>query len=198
MDSTLDSEEEEDENDLVASGQELYGYTDDVNDDDSDECEELEPTLKRKGNNEDDDSSKLYKRVRFSYDFGDDKGSGSSSETEYLSGIPDYMRNPTKYTRYTFEECEEVDEEYNRRAYMEFLNMLRSKDEAMVVDDETLVEFPRSVAFAPKSKPTPWETIEEDGYVSAMEEDETETALSVITRHGRRQYRARDKEDQEE
>ncbi|CAA7049594.1 unnamed protein product [Microthlaspi erraticum] len=150
MDYTVDIVEEEDENDMIALGQ-LYSYTDDVSDDDDDDSEtesyeweeELEPTLKRKGNNLDDDSSNLHKRVRFSYDVRDDKGS------VYLSAIPDYMRNPSKYTRYTF------DEESNRRAYMEFLNLLRCKDEAMAVDDETLVEFPRSVAFAPKRKPTP-------------------------------------------
>ncbi|CAA7049590.1 unnamed protein product [Microthlaspi erraticum] len=124
MDSTLDSEEEEDENDLVASGQELYSRTDDVN---------------------------------------DDKGYGSSSETEDLSGIADCMRSPTKYTRYTFDECEEVDEESSRREYMEYLYMLRI------------------------TEPMPWKTIEE---INAMEEDETETAINVTTRH-HRQYRAR-------
>lgn len=224
MDSTLDSEEEEDENDIVALAQQLYGYTDDVNDDDgddseteSDEREELKQTLKRKGNNQDDDdddSSKLHKRVRLSSHVREDDDSvmetSFSKVTEYQSGIPDYMRNPSKYTRYAFDECEEVDEESNRRAYMEFLNMLRSKDEPMVVD-ETPLEFPRSVAFAPKRKPMADGKIEnmykgtsdaidsiEDSNLSAMEEDETETALCVITRHGRRQYRSKDKEHQEE
>lgn len=132
-------------------------------------------------------------------------------EAVYPTGIPDYMRNPSKYTRYTFESGE-VDEESNRKAYMDFLNMIRSKDESLV---DPLMELPRSVAFVPKRKPMAESKVEnidkdcegrrvaiavdtiEDCTISAMEEDEPETAQHVTKRPGR-QYRARAKEDPEE
>lgn len=183
----------------------------------------LKPILKRKESQAD---SKLQKRVRFSSDVRDDNSTGgeedsvmvTSSHDESIvqrdnpSGVPDYVRNPSKYTRYTFDEGE-VDEESNRKAYMEFLNMIRSRDEPL---EDPLVELPRSVAFVPKKKPTAEGKVRdtdkgyegrrgaiaiidaiEDSTVSAMEEDEPETALNVVRRPGR-QYRARAKEDQEE
>lgn len=181
----------------------------------------LKPILKRKENQPD---SKLQKRVRFSSDIRDDDSTGGDKdsvmepsspnelgvEPDYPTGIPDYMRNPTKYTRYTFDSGE-VDEESNRKAYMDFLNMIRSRDEPVV---DPLVELPRSVAFVPKRKPMAENKVNidkncegrrgaiavdaiEDCTVSAMEEDEPETAQSVI-RKPSRQYRSRAKEDQEE
>ncbi|CAE6100318.1 unnamed protein product [Arabidopsis arenosa] len=183
----------------------------------------LKPILKRKENQADD--SKLQKRVRFSSDVKDsnlaegDKDSVMETsspdehkvEADYPIGIPDYMQNPSKYTRYTFDSGE-VDEESNRKAYMDFLNMIRRKDEPLV---DPLVELPRSVAFVPKKKPMAESKVEniekdcegrrvaiavdtiEDCTISAMEEDEPETATHVIKRPGR-QYRARAKEDPEE
>ncbi|CAH8327706.1 unnamed protein product [Eruca vesicaria subsp. sativa] len=283
MDTTLDMEEEEDENDKVAVGEEQCVYTKDVNDyvTEADEWEELpssfnerekdpranyiaaeirlkedadavnklnslhvsednmsdeeahvvggsddnglKPILKRKESQAD---AKLQKRVRFSSDVKDDNSTGddkdslmvaSSPEESVLqrfhaSVVPDYVLNPSKYTRYTFDEGE-VDEESNRKAYMEFLNMIRRRDEPL---EEPMGELPTSVAFVPKKKPTGESKVGntdkgyegrrgaiamvdaiEDSTVSAMEEDEPETALNVVRRPGR-QYRARAKEDEEE
>ncbi|KAJ0243464.1 Protein TSSC4 [Hirschfeldia incana] len=178
----------------------------------------LKPILKRKESQAD---SKLQKRVRFSSDVKDDDSTGgdedSAMETSVVqrenpSVVPDYVRNPSKYTRYTFDDGE-VDEESNRKAYMEFLNMIRSRDEPV---EDPLVELPTSVAFVPKRKPTGESKVGctdkgyegrrgaiaivdsiEDSTVSAMEEDEPETAVTVVRRPGR-QYRARAKEDEEE
>lgn len=185
---------------------------------------ELKPILKRKENQAD---SKLQKRVRFSSDIGNENRSGGDKDSvmetsspdehivvqpDYPSGIPDYMRNPTKYTRYAFDSGE-VDEESNRKAYMDFLNMIRRRDEPLI---DPMVELPKSVAFVPKKKPTAESKAEnvdktcegrrgaiavvdtiEDGTVSAMEEGEPEAALNVIRKPGR-QYRTRAMEDQEE
>ncbi|XP_010420017.1 PREDICTED: uncharacterized protein LOC104705665 [Camelina sativa] len=299
MDSTLDMEEEEDDNDKVALGEKEYGFMKDVNDyeTEADEWVELpasfkerekdpranlmaaklrlkedaeavnklnslhvseelqdnqtmstenekalvvsednvettnggssddsglKPILKRKENQAID--SKLQKRVRFSSDIKDDNSTEGDKdsvmetsspnepivEADYPTGIPDYMRNPSKYTRYTFDSGE-VDEESNRKAYMDFLNMIRSRDEPLV---EHMLELPRSVAFVPKKKPLAENKVEnidkdcegkrvaiavdtiEDCTISAMEEDEPETAPHVTRRPGR-QYRARAKEDPE-
>ncbi|KFK25631.1 hypothetical protein AALP_AA8G139800 [Arabis alpina] len=176
----------------------------------------LKPILKRKENQAD---SKLQKRVRFSSDIGDENRSGgekdslmeTSSPNEQIVVVPDYMRNPTKYTKYTFDSGE-VDEESNRKAYMDFLNMIRRRDEPL---EDPMVELPKSVAFVPKKKPVAESKVEnmdkvcegkrgaiaivdtiEDSAVSAMEEDEPEAALNVTRRPGR-QYRTRANEDQE-
>lgn len=181
----------------------------------------LKPILKRKESQAD---SKLQKRVRFSSDVRDDDdstggGDGDSAmetsivvQRDHPSGEPDYVRNPSKYTRYTFDEGE-VDEESNRKAYMEFLSMIRSRDEPL---EDPLVELPTSVAFVPKKNQTGESKVGnadkgfegrrgvmpildsiEDSTVSAMEEDEPQTALNVVRRPGR-QYRARAKEDEVE
>ena len=199
---------------LVVSEEAYVGTSDDNG---------LKPILKRKESQAD---SKLQKRVRFSSDTRDDNSTGddedsametSSPEERVVqrvnpSGVPDYVQNPSKYTRYTFDEGE-VDEESNRKAYMEFLNMIRSRDEPL---EDPLVELPTSVAFVPKRKPTGESKVGntdkgcegrrgaiaivdavEDSTVSAMEEDEPETGVTVVRRPGR-QYRARAKEDEEE
>lgn len=199
---------------LVVSEEACVGTSDDNG---------LKPILKRK---ESGAESKLQKRVRFSSDTRDDNSTGDDEDSVletsfpeervvqrvHPSGVPDYVRNPSKYTLYTFDEGE-VDEESNRKAYMEFLNMIRSRDEPL---EDPLVELPTSVAFVPKRKPTGESKVGnaadkgcegrrgaiaivdavEDSAVSAMEEDEPETAVTVVRRPGR-QYRARAKENEE-
>ncbi|WZY92591.1 hypothetical protein YC2023_064920 [Brassica napus] len=97
--------------------------------------------------------AEIDKRVRFSYDIRDDNSTGgyrdsametSSPEERVVQllhpyGVPDYVRNPSKYIRYKFDEGE-VDEESNRKAYMELLNMIRSRD-------EPLVELPKRLLY---------------------------------------------------
>ncbi|GKG17630.1 nonsense-mediated mRNA decay protein 2-like protein isoform X1, partial [Tanacetum coccineum] len=39
--------------------------------------------------------------------------------------VPDHVLNPSRYTHYTFDSDEEVDEESNRKACMDFLNTLK-------------------------------------------------------------------------
>ncbi|EOA20778.1 hypothetical protein CARUB_v10001107mg [Capsella rubella] len=207
---------------LVVSEDILFGTAKETNGGSSDDSG-LKPILKRKENQAND--SKLPKRVRFSSDIKDDNSTEGDKdsvmetsspnehnvEADYPTGIPDYMRNPSKYTRYTFDSGE-VDEESNRKAYMDFLNMIRTRDEPVV---EPMVELPRSVAFVPKRKPVAEGKVEniekdcegrrvaiavdtiEDCTISAMEEDEPEAAQHVTRRPGR-QYRARSKEDPEE
>ncbi|CAN8256402.1 unnamed protein product [Cochlearia groenlandica] len=297
MDTTLDMEEEEDVDDKVAVGVELYGYTKEVNDyeTEADEWEELPSSLKERekdpranltaakirlkedfeavnklnslhvsevhqdnmpmsvhekamvvseeahvGSSDDNElkpilkrkeskpDSKLQKRVRFSSDVKDDsltEGDKDSvmeasspdehrlQQPDYPTWIPDYMRNPSKYTRYTFDEGE-VDEESNKKAYMDFLNMIKSRDEPLV---DPRVELPRTVAFVPKRKQIAEGKLEntdkgyegrrgaaiavvdtiEDTTVYAMDEDEPETAVNVVRKQPGRQYRTRAKEDEE-
>ncbi|KAL6566254.1 hypothetical protein OROGR_001869 [Orobanche gracilis] len=79
----------------------------------------------------------------------------------YTSGIPDYLKNPSKYTCYAFD-SDDVDDQSNQEAYMEFLDKVsrRNSDSSM---DDLPVETPKSVVFTPRRK-------EEEGLVGNVSE----------------------------
>ncbi|KAL9360760.1 hypothetical protein Peur_048883 [Populus x canadensis] len=121
---------------------------------------------------ENDLDSKLRKRVRFDpeckdgndeeYDGVEDTQMETTDSTEetivyhfspdYPSGIPDHMRNPSKYTHYTFDSSTDVDEESNRGAYMDFLKMLRQAKTAELHPDDDPVDLSKPLTFIPKKK----------------------------------------------
>ncbi|KAL7190155.1 hypothetical protein ACSBR2_022435 [Camellia fascicularis] len=222
LDSTLDLEEEEDENDKVAIGSEkagdhLYmrdinGYWTDINFYDElpstfkdikrdpranhmaaklrlkedaeaagkfdslrvsdtglhvanaqnytlDEGVNLKSILKRKENQTD---PKSQKRVRFDsgckndYEDNCSPEEATMSEASFLpqesSGVPDYIRNPSKYKHYTFDSTSDIDEESNQEACLEFLNQLRRPNSEESQPVETSVDLPKSITFTPKKK----------------------------------------------
>ena len=130
----------------------------------------VKPILKRK---EPQIDPKPKKRVRFDLLYKDDHDGVSeepqdvlmvpqSAETSVVSnvptslteedpGIPDYLRNPSKYTRYTLESLEGGDEETNKRAFEDFRNSVK-KSEPDGLQPEFPVELPKSVAFTPRRK----------------------------------------------
>ncbi|KAL6568836.1 hypothetical protein OROHE_003577 [Orobanche hederae] len=69
----------------------------------------------------------------------------------YTSGIPDYLKNPSKYTCYAFDSSDDVDDQSNQEAYMEFLDNVsrRNSDSSM---DDLPVETPKSLMFTPRRK----------------------------------------------
>lgn len=121
---------------------------------------------------ENDLDSKLRKRVRFDpeckdgndeeYDGVEDTQMETTDSTEetivyhfspdYPSGIPDHMRNPSKYTHYTFDSSTDVDEESNRGAYMDFLKMLQRAKNAELHPDDDPVDLSKPFTFVPKKK----------------------------------------------
>ncbi|PNT51333.1 hypothetical protein POPTR_002G238100v4 [Populus trichocarpa] len=121
---------------------------------------------------ENDLDSKLRKRVRFDpeckdgndeeYDGVEDTQMETTDSTEetivyhfspdYPSGIPDHMRNPSKYTHYTFDSSTDVDEESNRGAYMDFLKMLQRAKNAELHPDDDPVDLSKPFTFIPKKK----------------------------------------------
>ncbi|KAJ4729556.1 Tumor suppressing sub-chromosomal transferable candidate [Melia azedarach] len=120
----------------------------------------LKPILKRGDMRSD---SRPQKRVRFDSecvdnldhkeDFNEKSEEGKSMVTneEFPSGIPDYMRNPTKYTCYTLD-SDDIDDKSNRQAYMDFLNMLKkSKTTEMQLEDHSS-DLPKAVTFIPRKK----------------------------------------------
>ncbi|KAE8707199.1 lysosomal alpha-mannosidase-like [Hibiscus syriacus] len=134
----------------------------------------LKPILKRKGA---ESNSKLQKRVRFDSECcksdcsegpertNDVPGEACLTEEEddmvsnevstlsqdYPSGIPDYMWNPSKYTRYTLD-TDDVDDESNRSAYMDFLKLVRRSDGAEPHADDAPVDLTKPVTFIPRRK----------------------------------------------
>lgn len=128
----------------------------------------VKPILKRK---EEQGDSKPRKRVRFNADVKDQTvelsehdedspmvpqsmdvvTSKDNSTASQSPGVPDYVRNPAKYTRYTLDTPESTDES-NRRALADLHNLLGRSDPSKM-QHETPVEIPSSVTFIPRKKP---------------------------------------------
>ncbi|OMO99298.1 hypothetical protein COLO4_13374 [Corchorus olitorius] len=70
---------------------------------------------------------------------------------DYPSGIPDYMRNPSKYTRYTFDSGD-VDDASNRQAYMDLLKLIKKSDATEPQEDDGPVDLTKPVTFIPRKK----------------------------------------------
>lgn len=123
--------------------------------------------LKRKDN---PSESKSQKRVRFDSEYDDrsnDESEGprdvrkktssmdsnnSSRTQEFASAVPDYIRNPSRYTCYTFDSSGDIDDDSNKQAYMDFLSQLkRSKSGNESQADDALEDLP-SVTFISKKK----------------------------------------------
>ncbi|XP_057481163.1 uncharacterized protein LOC130768182 [Actinidia eriantha] len=127
----------------------------------------MKSILKRKENQTD---PKAQKRVRFGSDCEEVASEGVKDlvmenrwteeakilQTSFLSqeyhGVPDYIRNPSKYTHYTFDSSSDIDEESNQKACIDFLNQLKRSNSKEQQPDDTAVDLPKSVTFTPKKK----------------------------------------------
>ncbi|PNX98561.1 hypothetical protein L195_g021811 [Trifolium pratense] len=69
---------------------------------------------------------------------------------EFASAVPDYIRNPSRYTHYTFDSSTDMDDKANKEAYMSFLAQIKAS-KASSQTDEPLDDLP-SVTFIPKKK----------------------------------------------
>lgn len=118
---------------------------------------QVKSILKRK---EDQTGSVPAKKVRFVPECKeDDKESVAmvslsngeeSSSVQKDSSVPDYLRNPSKYTCYTFNETDDLDEKSNQQGYMEFLNIMRKSKQ--LESDEPPADLTQRVIFNPKRK----------------------------------------------
>ncbi|KAK0591557.1 hypothetical protein LWI29_003892 [Acer saccharum] len=129
------------------------------------------PILKRKDNSSE---SKPRKRVRFDPDCKSDcdqvsetfkhpigtssmnatDSDDGSKLTDKTSRVPDYILNPSKYTRYSFDSSSEFDEGSNTKACLDLLELIkRSKGKELGREvDNASGDLPKSVKFIPKKK----------------------------------------------
>ncbi|XP_059452790.1 uncharacterized protein LOC132183377 [Corylus avellana] len=138
--------------------------------------------------------SKSEKRVRFEPECKDDCDEGSEvnqdhntmdtssvekaavsneanfSTGDYSSAVPDYIRNPSKYTHYSFDSSSDMDEQSNKEAYMDFLKLMKRSNSMESQGDDFSNDLP-SVTFIPKRRAG--DTImEENTTVSKQSQDD--------------------------
>ncbi|KAJ8759403.1 hypothetical protein K2173_006923 [Erythroxylum novogranatense] len=66
-------------------------------------------------------------------------------------GVPGYLRNPSKYTRYSFDSYSDLDDKSNTQAFMDFLKLVKHR-EAGSEFVASAAGLPKSVTFIPKRK----------------------------------------------
>ena len=113
--------------------------------------------LKRKGGQFQLDN-KSNKRVRFDPECVDteaeaDQYQHRGAKDHASSGVPDYLLNPCRYTRYTFNDSSsEVNEDSNKQAYMDFLQILGESRSSIQEEHDACLDSSRSVTFIPRKK----------------------------------------------
>ncbi|XP_008449996.2 uncharacterized protein LOC103491712 [Cucumis melo] len=140
-----------------------------ITDSESNAFQNPKSILKRKDNHLD---AKSHKRVRFdpeckipqnsqeSKDFvvktnSLPRGAEVGNEVTFPSQgtqVPDYLLNPSRYTHYTFNSSNDVDEESNKKAYMNFLQLVRESKRIESHQDDASTGPPKSITFIPKKK----------------------------------------------
>ncbi|MCD7471061.1 hypothetical protein HAX54_011341 [Datura stramonium] len=243
LDCTLDYEEEEDEFDKLAvyRGKEKQQYTRDFSDYgiSADTYHELPLTLQdiKRDPRANHEAAKLRlkedaeaalrghlgsmppaaSKTQGQYDANSPKKLKFKEDTNLSadSSVPDYIRNPSKYTCYTLDDSDDIDEESNRKAYMDFLSLVKKRSQ---LDDDSSPDYQKPPTFNPRMKqpagtftkqgaeagqvqvkktvPLNIVAVEADNaQVSAMEEDESSIAADrtrpgSLHKPGRR-YRTR-------
>ncbi|GAB4848624.1 hypothetical protein Ancab_003331 [Ancistrocladus abbreviatus] len=64
--------------------------------------------------------------------------------------VPDYIRNPSMYTHYTFDSSSDMDDESNPQACMDFLNLLEKSKQSE--PEEAAADLSKPIIFKPKKK----------------------------------------------
>nr|KYP41566.1 hypothetical protein KK1_037049 [Cajanus cajan] len=115
-----------------------------------------------RGNNDDDDDDddnehERNRDVRMKTSSMEDASASDQlvRSQEFDSAVPDYIRNPSRYTCYTFDDSSsDMDDKSNREAYTSFLAQLKGSNAAKGTgsqSDEALDDLP-SVTFISKKK----------------------------------------------
>lgn len=125
---------------------------------DSEKVVKLQTSLKREAQNE---RNKPSKRPRLKHDMRQFRGKESIFKrpeapppARFLRNLPDYRRNPEKWTKYTLSDVSQDDmsDQSNTAAAMSFLRELKAKKESelMDVDQEAkMITFKKPSTFKP-------------------------------------------------
>ncbi|XP_020112029.1 uncharacterized protein LOC109726683 [Ananas comosus] len=119
----------------------------------------LKPILKRKENRSDE---KPKKRVRFDSELLERtehcnnaaKEENPSASLE-PSRVPDYILNPSKYTKYTLDSSDSNDDKMNKQAFEDFRNLmdrLNPNNNTETQPDIPTAELTKSITFIPRKK----------------------------------------------
>ncbi|KAK9681766.1 hypothetical protein RND81_10G026300 [Saponaria officinalis] len=189
----------------------------------------VKPILKRK---EHESTSKpSSKRVRFDPEYvnegsaslkaekdtgfkvpSDDTNSGNQSVlNERVSRVPDYVRNPSKYTRYTLDSTDETSGKSNVASCLDILHMVKNSQNSVSrpEQEDASADLPKSIPFVPKKKSDPAkadashsESTHSTLVVGFIDEDLGETEVDDMEvdtskKHGR-QYRTKSNADEPE
>lgn len=92
----------------------------------------------------------------------------ASDPSKYSAGVPDYLINPKKYTHYTFDSSDDMDEESNRKAHADLFHDLRKRNSDTLME-EMPVELPKSIVFTPKKKAENDSTAKSDSELKTRE-----------------------------
>ncbi|KAA8529992.1 hypothetical protein F0562_034404 [Nyssa sinensis] len=163
----------------------------------SEDDRKLKPILKRKDN---ETASKPQKRVRFDLGCKDNCEEASEVSREFLTGtpsmetevsddesllpkttsrIPDYVLNPSKYTRYSFDSSSEFDEESNGQACMEFLKLVKKSKPVELGSEleDASADLPKSVTFIPRMKASDAKAINNSSEAKQSHKDASKQSL---------------------
>ncbi|GFY99919.1 hypothetical protein Acr_13g0013190 [Actinidia rufa] len=160
----------------------------------------LKSILKRKL---DAATSKEQKRVRFDPGCKYDCNEASEGAKDLLAGcpsaettvsddnaslprnalvVPDYILNPSKYTRYSFDSASEVDDKSNSQVYMDFLKMIKKSkpEESTSLFGVEASDLPKSITFVPRKKATTATPIDSGGELKQKQEQEPGSKHSLV------------------
>ncbi|XP_030749320.1 protein TSSC4 [Sitophilus oryzae] len=67
----------------------------------------------------------------------------------YITRMPDFKKNPHKWTKYSLEDVQEITDESNKKSAMDFLKQLanRRKLEQGLMEDEKMDDLPSKIVF---------------------------------------------------
>ncbi|MBA0711744.1 hypothetical protein Golax_010893 [Gossypium laxum] len=103
---------------------------------------------------------------------------GVSLPAENDRAVPDYLRNPSRYTRYSFDSSSKIGEESNAQAWKDVLKLAPSSKctESLSDQEDAPCDLPKSVTFIPKRKPGILQLVCD---VSEVQEKENECKKSL-------------------
>lgn len=136
-------------------------------------------------------------------------GENNSQIPEDHPKIPDYLRNPTKYTCYSLDSTDDVDNEANNKAFEDLINLPKHSNLAETMPLESSAALPKSITFTPQKKSQgnmlidsscqtralgiSVDTSEDD--TCGMDEDDTRVEASIHGRKAARTYRSKSSDD---